>query len=152
MPDKLDNPKTSEPTPYLTDNQFTKSSIDKVWSSIYTLAQFTKLYKKENLMVWSTCSTPLNALPFLSFHKVHRRHKGAALHAFTLLLPTKVSFHPSKLPLTVKCITHCTSKREKIIFHNKLALLQSKKRWLLVSSSSLHKKHLLGMFHPLLFN
>ena len=62
-------------------------------------------------MVWSTCSTPLNALPFLSFHKVHRRHKGAALHAFTVLLPTKVSFHPSKFPLTVKCITHLHIKK-----------------------------------------
>ena len=103
-------------------------------------------------MIWSARSTPLNALPLLSFHKVHIRHKGAALHAFTLLLPTNVSFHPSKFPLTVECKTHCTSKREKIRFHNILALLQNKKRRSLVSSSSLHKKHLFGMFHPLLFN
>ena len=28
-------------------------------------------------MIWSARSTPLNALPLLSFHKVHIRHKGA---------------------------------------------------------------------------
>ena len=65
-------------------------------------------------MVWSAHSIPLNTLPFLSFHKVHKKHKGAT---FTLFLPTKMLFHPSKFPFTVECITHCTSKMEKIIFH-----------------------------------
>ena len=103
-------------------------------------------------MAWSARSTLLNALPFLSFHKVHKRHKGAALHAFALSLPTKAPFHPRNFPLTVKCKTQCTPKREKIRFHNISALVQNRKRWSFVSSSSLHKKHLFGMFHSLLFS
>ena len=104
------------------------------------------------MIAWSTRLASLNVLPFLSFHKVHIRHKGTALHAFALLLPTKAPFHPSKFPLIVECKTQCTPKREKIKFHNILALLQNIKRWSLVSSSSLHKKHIFGMFHPLVFS
>ena len=36
--------------PYLVASQSTKSIKDKVCSSIYTLAQFTKVYKKMDLM------------------------------------------------------------------------------------------------------
>ena len=119
---------------------------------IYALAQFIKLYKKENLIACLAHLTSLNAFPFLSFHKVDIRHKGAALHAFSLLLPTKAPFHPSKFPLTVECKTQCTPKRENIRFHNMLTLLQNRKRWSLISSSSLHKKLLFEKFHPLPFN
>ena len=49
-------------------------------------------------MAWSARSTLLNALPFFSFHKVHKRHKGAALHAFALSLPTKAPFNPRNFP------------------------------------------------------
>ena len=80
---------------------------------MYTLTQFTKVYKKRDLIAWSNHSTSLKALPFLSFHKVHIKHKGAALHAFSLFLPTKESCHPSKFLLTEECKTHCTLKREK---------------------------------------
>ena len=152
MPKKLDCTKTKEPTSYLTNNQSIKSTKDKMWLSIYALAQFIKLYKKENLIACLAHLTSLNALPFLSFHKVHIRHKGAALHAVSLLLPTKAPFHPSKFPLTVECKTQCTPERENIRFHNMLTLLQNRKRWSLISSSSLHKKHLFEKFHPLPFN
>ena len=39
-------------SPYFKCNQSTKSIIDIVWSSIYTLAHFTKVYIKSNLIVW----------------------------------------------------------------------------------------------------
>ena len=34
------------------------------------------IQKNNNLMAWLAHSTLLNALPFLSFHKAHIRHKG----------------------------------------------------------------------------
>ena len=66
-----------------------KSIIDTMWSSIYTLAQFIKVYMNKDLIDWSNRSTLLKALPFLSFHKVHIKHKGATLHAFFLFNPQK---------------------------------------------------------------
>ena len=44
------------PFPYFKLNRSTKSNIDVVWSLIYTLAQFTKVYKKKmDLIAWSNC-------------------------------------------------------------------------------------------------
>ena len=56
-PKKLGSKGTRKPSPYLTNSQSMKSIIDKVWSSIYALAQFTKLYKKEYLIAWLARST-----------------------------------------------------------------------------------------------
>ena len=41
---------TNNPDPYLVASQSTKSIKDKVCSSICTLAQFTKVYKKMDLI------------------------------------------------------------------------------------------------------
>ena len=40
----------NKPDPYLVASQYTKSIKDKVCFSIYTLAQFTKVYKKMDLI------------------------------------------------------------------------------------------------------
>ena len=132
-------------------NQFTKSNNDKVWSSIYTLAQFTKVYKKMDLISWSFLSTSSKALLFLSFQIVHIRQRGTVFHAFSLFLPTKDPYHPTRFLFTEECITHCTPKREKVRYHNILAFSQNRRRWSVDSSSFLHKKHLLRMFQPNLF-
>ena len=42
---------TNKPDPYLVANQSTKSIKEKVCSSVYTLAQFTKVYKKMDLIL-----------------------------------------------------------------------------------------------------
>ena len=120
-------------------SHFIKSIIDKVWSSINTLTQFTRVYKKECFKAWFDRSISLNALSFLSFHKVHIKHIGTTLQAFSLLLPTKAPCQPNKFLLIEECKTHYTSKREKIKLQSIVAFLQNKIKWSLVSSFSLHK-------------
>ena len=140
--------RANKPHPYLVASQSTKSIKEKVCSFIYAIAQFTKVYKKMDLISWSFLSISLKALPFLSFQMVHIKQRGAALQAFSLFLPTKEPCQPGKFLFTEECITHCTPKREKIKSHNILAFSQNKRRWSMVSSSFLHKKHLLGMLQP----
>ena len=123
----------------------------RVCFSIYTLTQFTKVYKNMDLISWSFLSISSKTLLFLSFQMVHIRQRGTALQAFSLFLPTKDPCHPRRFLFTEKCITHCTPKMEKIRSHNILAFSQNKRRWYVVSSSYLHKKHLLGMLQPNLF-
>ena len=91
--------------PYLVANQSTKSIKEKVCSSIYTLAQFTKVYKKIDLISWSFLSTSSKALLFLSFQMVHNKQRGATFQAFSLFLPTKEPCHPKRFLLTEECIT-----------------------------------------------
>ena len=132
-------------------SQSTKSIKEKVCSFIYTLAQFTKVYKKMDLISWSFLSISSKALLFLSFQMVHIRQRGAALQAFSLFLPTKEPCQPRRFFFIEECITHCTPKRERIKNHNILDFSQNKRRWSMVSSSFLHKKHLLGTLQPNLF-
>ena len=120
--------RTNKPDPYLVANQSTKSIKEKVCSSIYTLAQFTKVYKKMDLIFWSFLSTSSKTLLFLSFQMVHIKQRGAALQAFSIFLPTKDPCHPRRFLFTEECITHCTPKREKIRSHNILAFSQNRRR------------------------
>lgn len=46
--------KQKDPSPYFRLNQSTKSNIDIVWSFIYTLAYFLKVYKKADLIAGLT--------------------------------------------------------------------------------------------------
>ena len=87
--------------------------MDKVWSSKYTLAQFTNVWKKKKncFKVGSDHSISLTTLSFLSFHKVHIKHRGATLHAFSLCLLTKAPCRLSKFLLIEECKTHCTPKK-----------------------------------------
>ena len=132
---------TNKPDPYMVASQSMKSIKDKVCSSIYTLTQFTKVYKKMDLISWSFLSISSKTLLFLSFQMVLIRQRGAALQAFSLFLPTKDPCQPRRFLFTEECITHCTPKREKIKSHNILAFSQNRRRWSVVSSSYLHKKH-----------
>lgn len=63
------------------------------------------------------------ALLFLSFYKVHNKHKGVALHAFFLFFPTK---DPCQLRSTslIEGITHQTSNKAKINYHSMTVLEQ----------------------------
>ena len=127
------NKKINKSDPYLVASQSTKSIKERVCSSIYTLTQFTKVYKKMNLISWSFLSISSKALLFLSFQvlsfqMVHIRKRGAALQAFSLFLPTKDPCHLRRFLFTEECITHCTPKREKIRSHNILTFSQNKRR------------------------
>ena len=120
--------KDKQADPYLVASQSTKSIKERVCSSIYTLAQFTKMYTKMDLISWSFLSISSKALLFLSFQMVHIRQRGAALQAFSLFLPTKDPCHPRSFLFIEECITPCTPKREKIKSHNILAFSQNKRR------------------------
>ena len=72
---KVRNKKKKKPSPYFKLNQSTKSNIDDMWSSIYTLVQFIEVYIKVDLIVWSDHSTSLKALLLFSFQKVRNKHK-----------------------------------------------------------------------------
>ena len=92
--------KINKPDPYLVASQSTKSIKERVCSSIYTLAQFTKVYKKMDLISWSFLSISSKTLLFLSFQMVHIRQRRATLQAFSLFLPTKDPCHPRRFLFT----------------------------------------------------
>ena len=121
--------RANKPHPWLVVSQSTKSIKEKVCSFIYALAQFTKVYKKMDLISWSFLSISSKALLLLSFQMVHIRQRGATLQSFSLFLPTKKPCQPRRFLFTKECITHCTPKREKIISHNILAFSQNKRSW-----------------------
>ena len=94
-----------------------------------------------DMIAWLDYSTSFKALMFLSFQRVHKKHKVVALHTFFPFSPTKEPRQPNKFPLTKESITHPTplQKREKILYHTILALEQCKTKWSAISSSPLHK-------------
>ena len=94
------NKKINKPDPYLVASQSTKSIKERVCSSMYTIAQFTKAYKEMDLISWLFLSISSKALLFLSFQMVHIRQRGAALQAFSLFLPTKDPCHPRRFLFT----------------------------------------------------
>ena len=130
----------------------TKSHSIKTIMDKDTLPQFTEVYKKNCFKASLDHSMSLNTLSFLFLHKVHINQRGLALQAFSLLLLTKAPCQPIKFLLIEECRIHCTSNREKSKLHSIVTFLQNRIRWSLVSSSSLHKQHLFGIFQPLLLS
>ena len=106
---------------------------------------------KENLNPWIDHPSLSNALLFLSFQTVQKKHKGAAHHAFFFFLPTKKPCHLSKASLTEERSTHDTPKRENKRCRKTLVLSQWKRTWSTDSSSLRHRKHLFAKDHPLLW-
>ena len=119
--------KANKPNPYLVANQSTKSIKEKVCFSIYTPAQFTKVYKKKGFNFLVTPLNIIEALLFISFQMVHIKQREGALQTFSLFLPTKKPCHPKRFLFTEECITHCTPKREKIRSYNILTFSQNKR-------------------------
>ena len=112
-------PKKEEKTkryslPQTNPKQSMKSTMDINLSPINSLVQVNKLHKNKYFSLWIENSTFSKDLLFLFFQIVQKRHKGAALQIFFRFLPTKEPCQPSRISLTVGCITQKNSK-ERII-------------------------------------
>ena len=118
---------------------------------MYNLHQAPRLQKKENFNPWIDRPLLSNALLFLYFQTVQKRHKGAIHHAFFLFLPTKKPCHRNKASLTKEWSTHDTPKRENRRYYKTLILLQWRRMWSTDSSSLRHGKHLFAKDHSLLW-
>ena len=84
------NKKINKSDPYLVASQSTKSIKERVRSSIYTLTQFTEVYKKMNLISWSFLSISSKVLLFLSFQMVHIRQRGQLSKLSPFSCPRKI--------------------------------------------------------------
>lgn len=120
------------------------------WSITYTLTHSKKVLIKAYLIIWSDYSTSFKDLMFLSFHRVQKNHKGQTSKHFSVLSPQDL-YQLGRVPLTVEWSTHATLKKEKTRYHRILALGQQQSMWS-TNSSSLHKKHPLGIIHLLLLS
>ena len=130
--------------------QSTKSTIEEGPRAINKLDHAQRLHKKFNLMLWTECSMFSNALLFLSFQVVQKRHKRAALHTFFLFF----LIHNRPI-LTCKCLSHWGKdprhvKKRKKRCQTALVLSQWMRMWSTDSSSLQQRKHLFATTHPLL--
>ena len=73
---------TKNSTPQQAPIQSTKSTIEKEPKTINNLDQAHKLQRKASLIPLSESSLLPNALLFLSFLTIHKRHKGATTKPF----------------------------------------------------------------------
>lgn len=80
-------------------------------------------------------------LLFLSFHTVHLMHTGAILHHFFCVFFVLVLFQHHSRSFVILCIIHWVSAKARNNCHHTSVILQCRKRWLLLSSFSWHKKH-----------
>ena len=78
------------------------------------------------------------------------KQKGAAIHTFSIFLPTKEPWQDKRVALTKRGQTHCNPTIARKRFHSTLAFAQCKSRCSTVSSSSSQRKHLLARALPLL--
>ena len=95
-------------SPYFKCNQSTKSIIDIVWSSIYTLAHFTKVYIKPNLIVWLDYSTSLKTLVTFPPNSPQQAQRNGPPY----FLPHKRVMLTHRFLLIEECMTQTTPKRE----------------------------------------
>ena len=116
---------------------------------INKLVHAQRLHKKLNLILWTECLMFSNALLFLTFQFVQKRHKGAALHTFLLFLPTTNLCQLVSVSLTEEGRTQDMRKSEKRRCQTALVLSQWMRMWSTDSSSLQQRKHLFAIAHPL---
>ena len=119
--------------------------------TIYNLHHTQRLQSKENLSPWTDDPLFSNALLFISFQIVQKRHKGVAHHAFFHFLPTKEPCHSKNGSLIEEGSTHDTPNRENKRCHKTLALSQWRRMRSMDSSYLRHMKHPFSKDQPLLW-
>ena len=110
--------------PHLELNQSKKSIKDKRSASIYNFVQDHKPHTKEYFNLCIKNSLLSNAILFLSFHTIQKRHKGANFQVFLRFLPTKDPNQPRRVSITEQGRTQVTPKRANNNSHKTLVFVQ----------------------------
>ena len=148
--DKERDPSTQKAQkPYNDPNQSIK--FTKVWghSTINSFASDQREHKKEYFNFCIDILSSLKANRFLAFHTIQKIWRGAALLTFLCFLPTEEICQLSRVSLTEHGNTQDTPNKEKSNSHKTLIFEQWRSRWFMVSSFSIHMKHLFANDHPL---
>ena len=152
MPKGKNKEKQKLTSPHLEPNQSKKLIKGKGPTSKQDLDQDQRLQTNKYFILWIEITSLSKAILFLFFQTNQNKQRGSAIQAFLRFLPTKEPCQPRRVSLAESRRTHITPNRAKTSSHKTLALEQWIKMWLIVSSSSQKRKHLLAMFHPLLLS